>query len=1156
MPCCRANDSRPRNVALPSKQAPLARIIHNIVDVASSRIFGKSGKMPLLLLAFMNIPGQTENIMIRIALTHAAIALSLICTMTTRQSASGADWSLKDTVMEGKFGTALDATYLAADAVKPLAAYKTFPITVELWCRLDGSASFNILVANEPKESRDHWEIYSEAGAGTLSAFLPGMTPAIIKSPKVVTDGQWHYVAMVVDDKNAALYVDGNEVVKTPIAKNQGGTVVSGAISAGKALSADGVLECNGRIDDLRLSNTAREIHGVPDGPLKADAHTIGLWSFDYVEGAKEFADASSNANPMRVPNLRSLSDADRASYKAGPSPLTSKAVVVPLKEGNVETPPVAPLFSLDGQWQLIEGGTAATRLASDWVRPIPAVVPGSVHTALYQAGVIPFPYEGKNQDIVRPWSFKSYWYKKTFPRPPKGQDRTLVFEGVCNRCVIWLNGKELGRHEGMFDRIELPVHELLQDENILIVRLGGMASEEGKIPIDDYSHGLDGDWEQTVVFNNSYGWHYSKFPPLGIWRSVQIHGEPAVKVRDPFIATRDAKAGLMDLVATVAGPQKGWTGKLVGVIEPENFDGQPCHFEYPVNSADAEKEVHLQYSIPNPQLWWPVDMGKPNLYRLKLAFLPAGGGTPDVQQTTFGIRTVLMQPVNGRPHPKRFNWTFNINGKPMFIKGTGWCTCDAMMDFSRERYDRFLTMAVSQHIQMLRAWGSGMVETEDFYDLCDRKGIMVMQEWPTAWNSHEKQPFEMLEETVREGTLRLRNRPSLVIYTGGNESGKPFGKAIDMMGRLNIELDGTRDFHRGEPFGGSAHDYDVYWGGQHLDRAFTMQSIFYGEFGIASYPCYESVQRFLPDDEKNLWPAPPDKSFAYHTPIFNTSQDFERQTKMSQYFTAGKTMEQFIIGTQLAQAVGVRHALERARTRWPESTGALYYKLNDNCPAASWATVDWYGLPKISHYFMQDSFAPLVAVTLFPKATTHGETLTMPVFLLDDADALNGAAWEVVVRAYGADLKQIKESRFQGNGAVKSVARLGEFVLTAEQTKTAPLLVITDVIRNGTPTKRNYYFTNFEPVKDCLFNLPKTKLAIQAGDGKVVVRNDGPLPAVGVNISRPGHLDTFFVSDNYFWLDPGETTTVSVNTVEGIVVDAWNTETVNANLSEGKKSL
>jgi beta-mannosidase len=476
-----------------------------------------------------------------------------------------------------------------------------------------------------------------------------------------------------------------------------------------------------------------------------------------------------------------------------------------------------------------------------------------------------------------------------------------------------------------------------------------------------------------------------------------------------------------------------------------------------------------------------------------------------------------------------------------MFVKGTGWCTSDAMMDFSRERYDRQLTLAVSQHIQMLRAWGSGMIETETFYDLCNRKGIMVMQEWPTAWDSHLTQPYDLLESTIREGTLRLRNHPALAIYTGGNESGNPFGKAIDMMGRLNIELDGTRDFHRGEPCGGSEHNYDIYWQGKSYDLAFTMQADFYGEFGIASYPNYESMQRVLPDGEKTLWPPLGDQSFAYHTPIFNTAADLDRQMRMSRIFTDGKTMERFIVGTQWAQGVAVRHALERARSRWPDCTGALYYKLNDNCPAASWATVDWYGAPKISHYMMQKTFAPLLGVVLFPKGSVHGEAASLPVHLLDDADALKDAAWEVRVRAYDANLKQIKEQRFSGKSSIKQVSQLGEFALTAEQTKTNPLLIVVDVVRNGVLAQRNDYVMNFEAVKDCLFNLPKTKISMQIEGNQVKVTNQGAVPAVGVHVDRKGHLDTFTINQNYFWLEPNETTVCEVGDAEGLSVSGWN---------------
>jgi beta-mannosidase len=1053
-----------------------------------------------------------------------AVAVSL-STLTSVSALAAA--TIDKNVTRGQFAEALDVSVAPAFSEKALPAYKATPLTVELWCKLNGSSGYNVLVSNEPKESCTHWELYTEPG-GLLSAYLPGVTPSILRTAKNLADNKWHAVAMVLDGESVALFADGKEELRAAVSKNPAGAVVAGPLAVGQATFQNRTFDCDGAVDEVRLSSCVRDLSQTPAAPFSADAQTVGLWHFDLVKGAKAFADASASNNPMSNGDTGvSKSELDRASFKAGPSPLDSPAQAVSLKAGSLKLPGLAPVCSLDGEWQLAEGTNLEERLAGVWAEAMKAPVPGSVHTALFQAGVIPHPFLERNQEIARGWSFKSYYYRKVFPRPAKGQDETLVFEGVCNRCTIWLNGKKLGEHEGMFDSIRCPVGKLLQDENTLVVKLDSAIV----------------DWQKTVVFNNSYGWHYSKFPPLGIWRSVGICGEPAVRVRSPFVATRDAAKGVVELMATIGGLEQAWSGKLAGVIAPENFKGKTFHFEQDFEAQTGAKEVHLRFTLPDPKLWWPVDMGAPNLYRLRLAFTPKGEGRADVQEFCFGIRTVEMAPVDGRPSSKVFNWTFVINGQPLFVKGTGWCTADAMMDFSRARYDRLLSLAADQHIQMLRAWGSGMVETEDFYDLCDRKGIMVMQEWPTAWDSHLKQPFDMLERTVREGTLRLRHHPSLVIYTGGNESCNPYGAAIDMMGRLNIELDGTREFHRGEPAGGSAHDYDVYWGGHHIDHAFTMKAIFYGEFGVAAYPCYESVQRFLPDAEKNLWPAKSDGSFAYHTPIFNTAKDLERLTRMSQYFTEGATMERYIVGSQLGQAVGVRHALERMRTRWPVSTGALYYKLNDNSPAASWSTVDWYGTPKIAHYLIQDSFAPLVAAVIFEKASSYGVPLSMPVFLLDDADVLKDAPWEVLVRAFGSDLKQIKELRFMGQGSINKVRSLGEFALDESQTKTAPLLMVMDVLKNGVLVQRNYNFTNFETVKDCLFNLPKANVSMEVKDGEAIVKNMGALPAVGVNISRPGHLDTFTVEDNYFWLDAGETKSVKVNDTKDLVVDAWNLE-------------
>ena len=837
-----------------------------------------------------------------------------------------------------------------------------------------------------------------------------------------------------------------------------------------------------------------------------------------------------------------SLDALDREAFAPRYTPWDAEPEEVALGTEQVAHPVGAPRLSLDGEWQLAEGGTLSDRVKGAWDDAIPAQVPGSVHSALVEAGRIPETTFGRNQIIARQESFKTWWMRYDFTRPADMVGEKLMFGGVANRCTVWLNGEILGSHEGMFGGPDFDIAAHLQEQNTLVVRLD-------PVPFDrDVNRAFIPDsndsWKRTVVFNNVYGWHYSNLPSLGIWRSVAIEGQPGVALVDPFMRTIDAAEGIAEIALRFESSSAPFSGTLNAAIAPENFDGQQVSFSKSICADAAAHTCNLRLKIPDAQVWWPVDMGEQPLYKVTLSFTPDDGGAADVHTFNFGLRTIEMAPLPGGPQPERYNWTFVVNGVPMFIKGTNWCTLDALLDFSRERYERFIKLAAMQHVQMFRPWGSGMPETDDFYDLCDRYGILVMQEWPTAWNSHVTQPYDLLEETVRRTTRRIRNHPSLAMYGAGNESSQPFGPAIDMMGRLSIEHDDTRPYHRAEPWGGSSHDYGTYWGRKHLDHSVNMTSVFWGEFGMACSPVYESVLRYLPDEEKDRWPPLEGGAFAYHTPIFDTIEDVSRLRQNAGFFVPRDcTLEQFTIGSQLSQAVGIRHALELSRCRWPHSTGALYYKMTDNFPAASWACIDWYGAPKIGHYFFQDAFAPLQAPVLFTSVNNVGVPLSLPVFLLDDADALAESNWQVVVRAFDGDLMQTKRAEYAGEGGVTSPFSLGEFTLSYEETDTVPLLIVSEVWKDGVLADRTFYFVNYEPVKGSLFQLPSTALKVELQGRIVIVNNTGNLPAVAVDVSRPGHLDTFTVSDNYFWLDAGETATVEVSDVDGLVVSAWNAE-------------
>lgn len=1046
---------------------------------------------------------------------------------------------------EGKFGRALNAHFGYLE-IPWRGEYSTFPLTVEAWVKLHTDLETNVIVSNDFREASDHWELVTlgigpfSLPNGHLGAYLSGFTPSYIVSERNITDDKWHYVAMTFDGKDVKLFVDGSEVIHREVLPSLRPPVTKGALAIGSASTAHPLdlrspdpPGCSGLIDGVRISRGIRDVSAVPSVPFTSDAMTVGLWNME-AGAASSVKDSSNLRNDAQVVGRAGLDALEERSYGAGASPFDGPVTEISLKPGELDHPPSMPTMSLDGQWQMAEEGDERKRLTEAWGDAIPAEVPGSVHGALTAAGKIPNPKFGRNDQIAHDKSFETWWFRREFERPQGITGERLVFGGCAIRCTVWLNGTRLGSHEGMFGGPEFDISDLLREQNTLVVKIDPVPGR--KQDWDDTA------WNQTVVFNNVWGWFYSSIPALGIWRPMRIEGTPAVRVLHPFVATVDAQNGAMEMSVDLKGLAGKWSGELRGTIEPDNFSGGALSFSLAVASEAPEKHIRMQFRIPDPKLWWPNDIGAQNLYRLRVSFLQGGGRSVDSKEITFGIRTVEMYPQPDGPSPDQYNWTFAVNGRPMFVKGSNWCTMDSSMNFSRARYDRFLSLAAQQHVQILRAWGSGMPETDEFYDLADRKGIMVLQEWPTAWNSQNDQPYNMLEETVRLNTLRIRTHPSLVMYGGGNESSRPFGPAIDMMGRYSIELDGTRPFHRGEPWGGSVHNYDFYWGDAPLDANLNLTAVFIGEFGVASFPTLESVLKYLPDNEKHLWPPPPDGSFVHHTETFNTTlKDMVHLSKIADYFTAGATMQRFIEGTQIAQATAVRHTLERNRANWPYSTGALFYMLNENYPAASKSVVDWYGAPKFALYIVEDAFAPLTGTVEFPSFDMFCKALDAPVFLIDDTDELKGSSWEVAVRAFNAQLRMVHSDSYHGSDSIERVKNVGTFHLSSAETESEPLFIVVDAKRDNRLVHRSYYWLNFAKKKDSLFQLPQTTLALKTSPTTVTITNTGEVPAVAANIQQPGYSDTFTPSRNFLWIDPGQSETVSANSTNGIVAKAWN---------------
>ena len=842
---------------------------------------------------------------------------------------------------------------------------------------------------------------------------------------------------------------------------------------------------------------------------------------------------------------MKSLDQKENERYRPYQTPLDAPWQWVTTEgERRIECPPRSSI-SLDGTWSVAPDGYTDERLDAkrEWQDAVAGTVPGSIHSMLLEAGVLEDPTFAKNDKRARENSYRVWWLKRVFSLEEIPADPTLHFDGIAYRAQIWLNGQYLGMHSGMFGGPDYRIDGLLQRQNTLIVKI--LNAPSNPFAYSEYAD-YDEGWRFGTVINCVYGWHYACIPSRGIWRSVHIDSTPRTVTEKPFFVPIDTN-GTVDLILRTDGAAS--VGTVTVSVRPKNFEGKGCGFEVPfMKSREGKETFRYRFRVEDPHLWWPNGHGRQDLYETEVLFAPQDD-LATFDRSGFGIRTVEMGPLPGGVREDRLNLTYIVNGKPIFVKGTNWCTTDVLLRFPRERYQRFLSLLKQQHVQLLRAWGGGMPETDGFYEFCDSLGIMVRQEWPTCWDSDRTQPEEELAETVERNLIRIRNHPSLVTLAGGNESHFADSPAMTRMARASYEYDGTRVFHKSSPFGGNEspyggiiHSYITYWDRQEIDASLALEAPFIAEFGMASAPNLRSVQRYLPKDEKEEWPPREKGSFYYHMPRFNECQgaiDIDFIGKRVPEFSRAETMKSWIDATQLAQATVIRHVLEKMRSRWPESVGVCYYKATDVYPACSWSTIDYYGVPKLSYYVVQDAYAPLHAAIVPPSVKVR-EGTEIPVWLLSDGVPVP-ADCEIRVRFYRGDLTLIREMSFAAALQTEYTGLAGIVTADKSMAEAAPLLAVTEVRHEDAVLDRTFYWLNFQEKTGCLFDLPQATVKADVRGERLLLQNVSAVPAVGVTVECPEKDDSFTVSDNFIWIEPGEELSLDVSTTNGLTITGMN---------------
>lgn len=635
--------------------------------------------------------------------------------------------------------------------------------------------------------------------------------------------------------------------------------------------------------------------------------------------------------------------------------------------------------------------GTAISSPSYSLANWIPAVVPGTVLTTMLENKQIPDPFIGMNNEKI-PDIFKTgndyytYWFVKDFNESPKpGEEIWLHFRGVNYSSDIFLNGKKLNakKHSGMFLRQSYNITALLQKSGTN--RLAVIVYPPDEVGNPNGGQGGDGAIAKNVAHQYVAGWDWIQ--PVrdrntGIWDKVIIEKTGKINIKNPHIIT------LVPGQRKPEGIQKPATIKVSTELENPTHTTLKGVLQYTIDGRKISKEVTLKprstseiglpdLQLDNPKLWWPHGYGAPNLYPLKMQFI-VNGTVSDEENINVGIREIQTE-WNSVTRSKQVS----INGQKIFIKGGNWIISDAMLRFSDARYDAEIRFHRDMNLNLLRIWGGALTERPEFYDACDKYGILVMQDFwgsgdcngrwmdPTKkddqW-TRRKYPDDhnLFLESAADQIKMIRNYPSLAIWCGGNEITLPQDIMLPLRDSILTKLDGTRwfiDYSNSDDmsFNFLGGNGDGPYGIQPLKRFFEYRTWpFNSEIGSVGVGDYESLERFM--SKENLV-----------APVYNPKDGKETVDSVWNYhkyigyneyinpYGKPKDLRDFGKKAQLVNYDQYRSLMEGFSAHmWDWYTGVIIWKTQNPWTALRGQMYDYYLDPNACLYGLRNGSAPL----------------------------------------------------------------------------------------------------------------------------------------------------------------------------------------------------
>ena len=636
-------------------------------------------------------------------------------------------------------------------------------------------------------------------------------------------------------------------------------------------------------------------------------------------------------------------------------------------------------MISLNGQWTLfyrLENGDVP------WPQ-IPSQVPGNVELDLANAGVEPDPFFGENIYLFRKYEFYEWRMERVFrlQKDWEGQSVRLTLEGVNTYADIIVNGEHVGICDNMFIAHSFDVSDVLAygQENRIVVHIHSAVNKARQRPfpvaLTGGEHTDEFVWQRKPP--HSFGWDIMpRLPSAGLWRGVHLDTVADTRITQAYYATLSATQAHAKLVFKY----RFTTGTPVLEGFSVRVTGDGFRVEQPALFVSGEGYIE----IDNPRLWWPSGYGDANLYQAKMELLRRGE-VVDTRTDTIGIRRIKIEHVMKSGDEGQF--LIRVNDTPILAKGSNWVPLDAMHSRDASKYERALSLFREMGCNIVRCWGGNVYEDHRFFDLCDRYGLLVWQDFAMACAIYPQNAdfYRMIEKEAESIIIKVRNHPSIMLWAGDNEVdevyiGKRFATDENRYNAITRKIlprcvrmhDPYRMFLPSSPYiPGGIQRYDVpeqhNWGARAYfkdDFYKHTKAHFVSECGYHGCPSPKSIVKFIPGNQ--LWPYTNSAWDTHNTDYrMNVPRRYNRNQLMADQVAillghVPQDLETFSLISQFSQAEAMKFFVERTRIQKWRRTGIIWWNMLDGWPQISDAVVDYYFDKKLAFTWLRRVHTPI----------------------------------------------------------------------------------------------------------------------------------------------------------------------------------------------------